>query len=156
MKKLFDEIPCLENDRVILRPVAEGDAEALREMTLNPVVYRYLPTFLYEQQDPDIHAVIRGFYGDLLRAGGILRIQEHTAQDQHRLPPVGAVLGHGDRSTDSEADDRLSVHRDGYGACHREHHGGECCVGKGSGKERFSQNCPGSGGLGLSEADSRG
>ena len=67
MKKLFDEIPCLENDRVILRPVAEGDAEALREMTLNPVVYRYLPTFLYEQQDPDIHAVIRGFYGDLFR-----------------------------------------------------------------------------------------
>lgn len=67
MKKLFDEIPCLENDRVILRPVAEGDAEALREMTLNPAVYRYLPTFLYEQQDPDIHAVIRGFYGDLFR-----------------------------------------------------------------------------------------
>ena len=100
--------------------------------------------------------VPEGSAGDLLRAGGILRIQEHTAQDQHRLPPVGAVLGHGDRSTDSEADDRLSVHRDGYGACHREHHGGECCVGKGSGKERFSQNCPGSGGLGLSEADSRG
>ena len=67
MKKLFDEIPYLVNDRVILRPVAEGDAEALREMTLNPAVYRYLPTFLYEQQDPDIHAVIRGFYGDLFR-----------------------------------------------------------------------------------------
>ena len=158
MKKLFDEIPCLENDRVILRPVAEGDAEALREMTLNPAVYRYLPTFLYEQQDPDIHAVIRGFYGDLFRKKQSLILAVCRKEAPETFCGLAEFYGFRNilHNTDSEADDRLSVHRDGYGACHREHHGGECCVGKGSGKERFSQNCPGSGGLGLSEADSRG
>ena len=67
MKKLFDEIPRLENEHVILRRVTEEDAEALRAMTLIQSVYRYLPTFLFEQQDDDIHAVIREIYGDIFR-----------------------------------------------------------------------------------------
>ena len=50
---------------LVLSP--QRDAEALREMTLNPAVYRYLPTFLYEQQDPDIHAVVLRKVGNTLK-----------------------------------------------------------------------------------------
>ena len=67
MKKLFDEIPRLENEYVTLRRVTEEDAEALRAMTRSREVYRYLPTFLFEQQNDDIHAVIREIYGDIFR-----------------------------------------------------------------------------------------
>ena len=67
MKKLFDEIPRLENEHVTLRRITEGDAEALRAMTRSREVYRYLPTFLFEQQNDDIHAVIREIYGDIFR-----------------------------------------------------------------------------------------
>lgn len=57
--KLFDEIPRLENEHVILRRVTEEDAEALQAMTRSRKVYRYLPAFLFEQQNDDVHAVIR-------------------------------------------------------------------------------------------------
>ena len=67
MKKLFDEIPRLENEHVTLRRVTEEDAEALRAMTRSREVYRYLPTFLFEQQNDDIHAVIREIYGDIMK-----------------------------------------------------------------------------------------
>ena len=46
--KLFDEIPYMESDRIILRRIEDKDSDDLRNMTLNPNVYRYLPTFLFE------------------------------------------------------------------------------------------------------------
>ena len=64
MKKLFDEIPTLENDRLRLRKIGETDIAALRELTDNPAVYRYLPTFLFEKQYPDGHEMIRRLYGE--------------------------------------------------------------------------------------------
>lgn len=47
MKKLFDEIPKLENGRIVLRRLEEADAPALAAFAHDPLVYRYLPTFLY-------------------------------------------------------------------------------------------------------------
>ena len=64
MKKLFDEIPELENERILLRKLEERDAENLREMSHSDLVYRYLPTFLYEQQNEDPYEVIHGLYAD--------------------------------------------------------------------------------------------
>ena len=64
---LIEGEPLLMSGRLVLRRLEQADSDALRELTDDPLVYRYLPTFLYEQQDPDIHAVIRGFYGDLFR-----------------------------------------------------------------------------------------
>ena len=45
MKKLFDEIPRLQNQRVVLKQITHEDADALREMTQSAAVYRFLPTF---------------------------------------------------------------------------------------------------------------
>ena len=63
MKKLFDEIPCLEGERVILRKITEEDREALREMAQSSNVYRCEPTYLLEQQYTDMDQLLRDLYG---------------------------------------------------------------------------------------------
>ena len=68
MKKLFDEIPFLENDKIILKRMEDADAQELERMTRSDRVYRYLPTFLYEQKYEDKHYVIRQFYEECFSA----------------------------------------------------------------------------------------
>ncbi len=56
--RLFDEIPRLADDRILLRELTAEDAPALSEIAGDPEIYRYLPTFLYEQKYPDAKTVI--------------------------------------------------------------------------------------------------
>lgn len=51
--KLFEEMPYLENELLVLREMAEADAAQLAKIADDPKVYIYLPTFLYEQKYPD-------------------------------------------------------------------------------------------------------
>ena len=62
-KKLFDEIPFLEGERLILKRITEDDREALREMAHSNSVYRYEPTYLLEQQYDDMDRFLRDLYG---------------------------------------------------------------------------------------------
>ena len=55
---LFQYFPRLESDRLLLREWTEEDAPALERIIMDPAVYRYLPTFLYEQSDPDVRGMI--------------------------------------------------------------------------------------------------
>ena len=59
MKKLFTQTPVLENDRILLRGLEDADAEALGELARSDIVYRYLPTFLFERKYNDPHTVIK-------------------------------------------------------------------------------------------------
>ena len=54
-KKPFTEILYLKGDRLCLRALTPDDAPALKELTENPRVYRWLPTFLFEKKYPDPH-----------------------------------------------------------------------------------------------------
>ena len=79
MAKLFTEYPVLENDTILLRKIIEDDAEALGEFIANELVYRYLPTFLFERSYDDPLEFIRvaGFerhlgLGTLKSAGKLL------------------------------------------------------------------------------------
>ena len=65
MVRLFDEIPRLESDRLVVDRVVEADAPALQELMDSVRVYRYLPTFLFEKQFADARDVIRELYGPL-------------------------------------------------------------------------------------------
>jgi len=51
--ELFDEVPYIENARIVLRPIEMSDAEALEKLANSDAVYRFLPTFLYEQKYAD-------------------------------------------------------------------------------------------------------
>ena len=63
MKKLFDEIPYMDHDRLVLKKLEETDSEALLELIRSDNVYRYLPSFLFERQfGDDMHEMIRELY----------------------------------------------------------------------------------------------
>ena len=74
MKQLFHEIPVLHGKRVTLRALADADAGALRALTRQDEVYRYLPTFLFEKKYGDPHEVIRRLYDECLENSLILGI----------------------------------------------------------------------------------
>ena len=67
MKKLFDEIPRLENERIILRQITDEDADAMKEMSQSDI-YQYEPTYLFECQYDDVHEMIRNLYGECFRS----------------------------------------------------------------------------------------
>lgn len=60
--KLFDEIPCLEDDYLTLHRMTEADAPVLEEMSKNEAVTRYLPADLFEYGFADKKEAIREMY----------------------------------------------------------------------------------------------
>ena len=73
-KKLFSEIPVLRGERVVLKGLTAADAPALRELRDSAAVYRYLPTFLFEQKYDDVQTVIDRLYDECLRESLILGV----------------------------------------------------------------------------------
>ena len=67
-RKLFNRIPVLENGTVLLRQLEDADADALGAFAHSERVYRYLPTFLFEQKYEDPHTVIRKLYDECFAA----------------------------------------------------------------------------------------
>ena len=68
MKNLFEEIPVIENERLILKRLTYDDTDGIRELTEDPEVYKYLPTFLFEKQFDDLHEMTDKLYGDCFKA----------------------------------------------------------------------------------------
>lgn len=66
MHKLFEIIPYIENERLVLKKLEKEDADALDRLRGSKKVYRYLPTFLFEQKYEDIHKVLDGMYGECI------------------------------------------------------------------------------------------
>jgi ribosomal-protein-alanine N-acetyltransferase len=63
MIKLFSEIPYISSDFVTLSKVTQDDADGLRELAEDDLVYRYDPTYLFERQFEDVHEAIDAMYG---------------------------------------------------------------------------------------------
>ena len=76
-KKLFSEIPYLRNERIILKKITLSDEAKLKELVSSPLVYRYLPTFLYEKKYPDVRYVIRHLYDECFQESIILGVFEN-------------------------------------------------------------------------------
>ena len=79
MKKLFSEIPYIETERLTLRKITDQDSEGLDELRHSTNVYRYLPTFLFEQKYEDIHYVIQELYHECFRESIILGVFQKEA-----------------------------------------------------------------------------
>lgn len=73
-KKLFSEIPCLKGERLTLRRLTRADQAGLQELVDSPRVYRYLPTFLFEQKYPDVGYVIDHLYDECWKESIILGV----------------------------------------------------------------------------------
>lgn len=73
-KKLFSEIPHIKGKRIELKALTAADAPALRELTEDSEVYRYLPAFLFEKKYGDALTVIERLYDECFRESIILGI----------------------------------------------------------------------------------
>ena len=62
--RCFSEIPRIEGGRLVLKRLVPSDAPALAELTGDPAVYRYEPTFLLERQYADARQAIGALYRD--------------------------------------------------------------------------------------------
>lgn len=63
MTELFDEFPCLENDKVMIRKMELSDVVALSEISNNDNVYKYIPPFLYKKSIKALETAIKNFGG---------------------------------------------------------------------------------------------
>lgn len=81
MKKLFDEIPVIESDQLILRKLTDADAPLIEEMTQSKLIYRYEPTFLFERQYTDKRQMIRDVYGEVFETKQNLILGIHTIEE---------------------------------------------------------------------------
>ncbi len=55
---LFDRMPHLEGEHILLREMVQTDADALHELAHSEKVYHYEPTYLYERRYQDAHEAI--------------------------------------------------------------------------------------------------
>ena len=74
MKRLFPEPPVLAGSRLCLKPLGPENAGDLRKLTGEKAVYRYLPTFLFEQKYAKAEDVIDRLYDEGLKDSLILGI----------------------------------------------------------------------------------
>ncbi len=67
MIELFSEIPYLSDGYIELKRLEESDAPFLERFIADERIYKYLPTFLFEQKFDDMKKMIRELYGDYFR-----------------------------------------------------------------------------------------
>ena len=93
MKNLFDEIPRICSKEICLKEIREEDADAVREMTENDNVYKYLPTFLFERQYSDTKEMIRALYTERFQPDGSLILGIYLRKE-NRFCGIAEVYGY--------------------------------------------------------------
>ena len=82
--KLFDEMPCIKGDRLLLRPLEPFDESAVKDIADNKNVYKYLPAFLFEQKYDDRRYMIERIEKECFAAGSsiLLGICQNCAPEK--------------------------------------------------------------------------
>ena len=78
--KLFECIPVISNEYIILQQISLKDADAVYKLMHEEDVYKYLPTFLLEKQYEDPKQVIRFMYSDAFNTKKSLFLGIYDAQ----------------------------------------------------------------------------
>ena len=74
IRELFDPIPIIESERLVMRKLTPADADDLKAMVCNDNIYRYAPAFLFERKYKDIHEVMDKLYTECLEDSLILGV----------------------------------------------------------------------------------
>ena len=74
IRALFDPVPVIQSERLIIRKLTQDDADDLKAMVCNDNIYRYAPAFLFELKYEDIHEVIDKLYTECLEESLILGV----------------------------------------------------------------------------------
>ena len=95
--KVFDEIPYLEDDYVILKEMTLEDAPALGRLASDPKVYVYLPTFLYEQKYDDPRKVIENMYDECFLTRESIMMGIYLKKDPGALTGIAEIYAYDER-----------------------------------------------------------
>ncbi len=115
--KLFDEYPFLENDTVIIRKMDERDADALKAFAANGRVYKFLPTFLYEQKYEDAKEILARMDEECFDTKESILLGIYPAKDPDRFVGIAEIYNYEEKKEKASIGCRLddSVWGMGYG-----------------------------------------
>ena len=92
--RLFDEYPTLSDDMIILRKLTQDDSRALHDFARSPEIYRYLPTFLYEQKYESAEKVIALMDEECFRTRDGIILGVFPKADPHRLMGLAEIYSY--------------------------------------------------------------
>ena len=94
MTELFDEFPCLENDKVMIRKMELSDVVALSEISNNDNVYKYIPPFLYKKSIKALETAIKNFGGRDFEKKKYIIAGIYLKDNPNRLSPLVTFSTH--------------------------------------------------------------
>lgn len=106
--KLFDEMPCLENETIILKEMTLKDADALGRIAKDPAVYAYLPTFLFEQKYPDPEEVIRRMRKECFDTKDTILLGIFRKEDPEEMIGIGEIYAYDEKKNKASIGCRLA------------------------------------------------
>lgn len=106
--KLFEEMPYLENDEIILREMQIENAPELKALASDPAVYTYLPTFLYEQKYEDAEEVIRRMRKECFETKQSILLGVFRKADPDHLIGIGEIYAYDEAKNKASIGCRLA------------------------------------------------
>ena len=93
--KLFDEIPTIVGEKIVLRPLEAGrDEKALEALSNDTEVYRFLPTFLFEQKYSDKTLVIGRHYAECVAKKESILLAVCLVDAPEKLVGIGEIYNY--------------------------------------------------------------
>ena len=105
---LFDQMPRLEGDRLLLRELQVQDAPALDAFANDPRIYRFLPTFLYEQKYEDKRYAIEHLREECFDTGTCILLAVSLRDDPGTFMGLAEMYNLGDQGHKVSLGARLS------------------------------------------------
>lgn len=106
--KLFDEMPYLENDTLLMREMKAEDAKDLAALAHDPAVYIYLPTFLYEQKYADAEEVIRRMHEECFLTKDSILLGIFLKSDPEKMIGIGELYAYDEAKNKASIGCRLA------------------------------------------------
>ena len=91
---LFDKYPILQDDVLTIRRMSFSDEKALKDLTEEKDVYRYLPTFLYEQKYEDKYQVIKRMDEECMDSRESVLMGIYLKEDPKTLIGIAEIYGY--------------------------------------------------------------
>ena len=92
--KLFEEYPYIEGERLIAHKMTQADAPALQIIADNPRIYRYEPTFLYEQKYADARDVIANLDRECFDTHESILLGIYTKENPDQLIGIAEIYNY--------------------------------------------------------------
>jgi len=106
--KLFEEMPYLENEQIVLKEMTLEDAPALGRIASDRRVYVYLPTFLYEQKYADPAEAIKRMRQECFETRQSVLLGIFLKDDLHEMAGIAEIYAYDEKKRKASIGVRLA------------------------------------------------